>query len=542
MNKILQKKRFVCWFSLLLALYSFFFPYLKAEEKPNSTSVTIDNIPLLPANVTLDEIILKDSSVITQEQVDQMFGELLGRNITLEDIRQIEEKLTEIYQKNGYLNSLIQFLPEDNKNLEKGKGIIVFRARESQVEIEIKGLSHLKETYVRDRLSPYASSPPNINQLQDGLILLQNNDLISKVNARLIPGAENNQILEVEIEERPRWEISSDFSNEESPLVGEWGAEVILRNNNILGFGDQAQVQYKGTEGLERFLTSVSIPINSNDGTIRLSYQFTNSEIISDPFEPLEIRNESYTVSAGFIQPLIQTPSDKFSLGINVDHRESRSFLFNDFPFSFSENVRDGFTELTVLRFNQNYQTRDSDDILSISSQLNIGWSNLINQSNFTSWQGQIQYVHLFSDRIRLLTRLSGQVAGEDIPTLEQCAIGGLNGNEFIFGNTVRGYATNVRSGDNCLALSTEILLTILKDRNWGNWSLVPFIDFGTVSNNSSEEGDSLNTIVSTGLGLRWEITDWLLVRFDYGIPLRRELNEIEEQRENFSIFLRIPL
>lgn len=541
MNKIVLKKRCFCLFSLLLALYPFFCPYLKAEEKPNSSSVTVENIPLLPPNVTLDAIILKDSSVITQEQVDQMFSELLGKNITLEDIRQIEEKLTEIYQKNGYLNSLIQFLPEDNKNLEKGKGIIVVRARESQVEIEIKGLSHLKETYVRDRLLPYASSPPNINKLQDGLILLQNNDLISKVNARLIPGRENHQILEIEIEESPRWEISSDLSNEESPLVGEWGAEVILRNNNIFGFGDQAQVQYKGTEGLERFLTNVSIPINSNNGTIRLSYQFTNSEIISDPFDPLEIRNESYTVSAGFIQPLIRTPSDKFSLGINVDHRESRSFLFNDFPFSFSENVRDGFTELTVLRFNQNYQTRDSDDVLSISSQLNIGWSNLINQSSFTSWQGQIQYVHLFSDRMRFSTRLSGQVGADDLPTLEQCAIGGLNGNEFIFGNTVRGYATNVRSGDNCFALSTELWMTIIQDRHWGNWSLVAFVDFGTVSNNSSEVEDSLNTLVSTGLGLRWEIANWFSVRFDYGVPLR-EVNAIEEQQGNFSIFLRIPL
>lgn len=537
---MLQKK-YVYLFSLLLALFPFFSSSLMAEEKPNPISVTIDNIPLLPSGVTLEKITLKDSSVITQERVDQMFGGLLGKNITLEDIRQIEEKLTEIYQKTGYLNSLVQFLPEDNKRLEEGKGIIVFRARESQVEIEIKGLSHLKESYVSDRLLPYASSPPNINQLQEGLILLQENALISEVNARLIPGVENNQIWVLEIEEAPRWEISSDWSNEESPLVGEWGAEVLLKNINVWGFGDQAQVQYKETEGLERFLTSIGIPINSRDGTIRLSYQFTNSEIISAPFAPLEIRNKSYTVSAGFIQPLIQTPSDKFSLGISVDHRESRSFLFDNFPFSFSENVRDGFTELTVLRFNQNYQTRDSDDIFSVSSQVNIGWSNLINQSSFMSWQGQLQYVHLFSDRIRLSTRLSGQVAGEDIPTLEQCAIGGLNGNQFIFGNTVRGYATNVRSGDNCFALSTEIVLTIIEERNWGNWSLVPFIDLGTVSNNNSQVEDSLNTLVSTGLGLRWEIANWLLVRFDYGVPLT-EVNEIEEQRENFSIFLRIPL
>ncbi|MEL4894709.1 ShlB/FhaC/HecB family hemolysin secretion/activation protein [Crocosphaera sp. Alani8] len=479
---------------------------------------------------------------MSDEQVNQMFRELLGKNISLEDIRRIEMELTEIYQKNGYLNTVVNFFPEDNRKLEEGKGIIVFRARESQVEIEIKGLYHLKKSYVHDRLSPYVASPPNINQIQEGLILLQQNDLISEVNARLIPGTKNNQVLEIDIRESPRWEISSDWSNEESPLIGEWGAEIMLSNKNLFGFGDKAQLQYKGTEGLERFLSSLIIPVNSNDGIIKLSYQFTNSEIIVAPFDSLEIRNESFTLSGAFQQPLIQTPSDKFNLGINVDHRESRSFLFNDFPFSFSENVRDGFTELTVLRFNQSYQTRDSDDVFSISSQLNIGWSNLINQSSFTSWQGQIQYVHLFNDRLRFSSRLSGQVGGGDLPTLEQCAIGGLNGNEFIFGNTVRGYATNVRSGDNCFALSSELLVTIIQDSSFGNWSLVPFIDLGTVSNGNSEGEDSVNTLISTGLGLRWEISDWLVLRLDYGVPLSREVNEIEEQRENFSIFLRIPL
>ncbi len=157
---------------------------------------------------------------------------------------------------------------------------------------------------------------------------------------------------------------------------------------------------------------------------------------------------------------------------------------------------------------------------------------------NFLSWQGQLQYLHSFSDRIRLLTRLSAQLSPDTLPTLEKCAIGGLNGNQFIFGNTVRGYSTNVRDGDNCLAASLEAWFILASDPNWGTLSLVPFIDFGTVWDN---EGSVFapNTLISTGLGLRWQIDEILSLRLDYGIPLKDvPQSEIEEQRWNFSLFL----
>ena len=482
----------------LLWTFSGFSQVLLAQSNPSSSPF---NIPLLPSGYTLQKVILEDSSVITQEEVKEIAAPFIGKSITLEDLRRIQIQLTELYTKAGYLDSFVQFLSQDNQRLEAGEGIVVYRARESQLEaIEVEGLSHLRENYVRDR------------RLEEGLFLLQEDPLITQVNATLVPGnLEPKRIWKIRIKEAPNWQIVTEISNEESPFVGEWGAKAILENKNVLGFGDRAQIEYKQTEGLERFLANVSVPVNPGNGRVQVSYQFNNSEIISEPFDPIDIRNESFTIAASFQQPILRTPTDKFSLGVSVDHRESQSFLFKDFPFSFSPNVRDGFTELTVLRFPQTYQTQDEDDVFSINSQFSIGWSNLIDQSSFFSWQTQVQYLHAFSDRLRILTRLSGQVGDNQLPTLEQCAIGGLNGNQFIFGNTVRGYATNVRSGDNCLAASIELWLTAIKDDPVvGDISLVPFGDLGAVYNNGDEEEISPNTLVSTGLGIRWQTKEYL--------------------------------
>ncbi len=54
---------------------------------------------------------------------------------------------------------------------------------------------------------------------------------------------------------------------------------------------------------------------------------------------------------------------------------------------------------------------------------------------------------------------------------------------------------------------------------------LTPFVDFGTVWDESGRSVDNLNpsdsnTLASIGLGLRFQLADRLTARLDWGIPL----------------------
>ena len=504
------------------------------------TIVYASPIDLLPEGITLKQIILKDSTVLTPEQVDLVAKEYIGQNITFEDLREIQLRLNLLYHQSGYTTSLVQFLTKDNGLLESGEGVIVYRALEVSLEqVQIEGLSNLRENYIRDWLLPYATTPLNINRLETGLLLLQESELIEKIESNLVAGSRPSQnILKIRLIEAPIWRIAIEGSNEENPAVGEWGTKVLLENLSLFGGGEGARLEFKQTEGLSRFLTIASIPLHSSNSLFQLSYQQVDSKIIREPFASLDIRNESSTIAASFSQTLVKNPQEKLSLGLSLEQRQSRSFLFNNRPFSFSPEVRDGQTDLTTFRFSQSYLTRNQNEVISFNSKLSYGDSNLVGLTDFFSWQGTFQYLRSLQDNLRLSVRLAGQFSPEQLPTLEKCAIGGLNGNQFIFGNTVRGYTTNLRSGDNCWAASVEVWAILFNDYHWGTISLLPFADFGGVWDNQGNI-ESPDTLISAGLGLRWQIEDILSLRIDYGIPLNSVPNsELTEQRWNFSLFL----
>ena len=68
---------------------------------------------------------------------------------------------------------------------------------------------------------------------------------------------------------------------------------------------------------------------------------------------------------------------------------------------------------------------------------------------------------------------------------------------------------------------------------------LTPFVDFGTVWNSGRTNPDT-NTLVSLGLGLRFQLGDRLTARLDWGIPLVDIPTRERTWQENglyFSVF-----
>lgn len=68
---------------------------------------------------------------------------------------------------------------------------------------------------------------------------------------------------------------------------------------------------------------------------------------------------------------------------------------------------------------------------------------------------------------------------------------------------------------------SAELRLPILRVREVsGVLQIAPFVDLGTTWNSSGRDAPDPNTLASLGLGLRWQQSNRLTARFDWGIPL----------------------
>ncbi len=417
----------------------------------------------------------------------------------------------------------------------------VVEHRITEVQIESNGV--LRDSYVRSRLASAVDGAVNVEELSTSLQLLNNDSLIEKVDARLEPGLRPwENILYVEVDVAQPFQLSASVDNSRSPSIGSIQRGVQARHRNSLGLGDELSVGYRNTDGSDTLEASYTLPINPRNGTISLQYTTTSSSIIEGDFTVLDIQSESQYYDLTFRQPLTQTLSEEFALGLTLSHRRSRSefleaLLGEPVPFPSTGADAEGRTRVTALRFFQEWTQRSDQHVLALRSQFNVGldlFDATINEnapdSHFLSWQGQAQWVRLLGDDALFLVRGGAQLSDRPLVPIEQFAFGGLG--------TVRGYRQDSVVADSGVFASAEVWIPVLRISEWdGVLQITPFIDFGAGWNSSDFELDA-PTLTSLGLGLQWRSPN-VNARLDYGIPLidvDRSGSTLQEEGFHFSM------
>ena len=207
-----------------------------------------------------------------------------------------------------------------------------------------------------------------------------------------------------------------------------------------------------------------------------------------------------------------------------------------DEPFSFSLGAEDGKSNVTVLRFSQDWVKRDAKSVLAARSQFNVGidafdatTNNTGTDGEFFIWQGQFQWVEQLSPRVLLIARVGGQFTADSLLSLEKFSLGGVN--------TVRGYEENQLITDSGVLGTLEFRIPVTQNPN--TLQLNPFIEFGTGWNNDEPDPED-STLASLGMGIRWAIVRGLVLNVDYGISLLDADNDGDSLQENgFHVSLR---
>ncbi len=441
-----------------------------------------------------------------------------GKDVTLSDLLSLQSQITRLYIETGYATSGA-FIP--NEQFPNGQflgGAVRIEVIEGKIEedVQINGLSHLREGYVRARLSG-TSAPLNEEELVESLELLRLDPNIQSVNAELTGGSQPGEnILILNLDEPDPLQVFTTTDNLRSPSIGSIGVNVSANYRNLIGIGDVISASYGTTEGLSLYDLGFTVPVNATDGTLSLRVSNSDSRIVEDTFRDIGIRSESNTYSIGFRQPVIRTPSQELALGLDFDYRRSQSFILNDVPFSFSLGPEDGLSKVSVLRFSQDWTQRGESSVLAARSQFNLGLDIFDATNNatgpngqFFSWLGQFQWVEQVSPNTLSLLKFNAQLTPDSLLPLERFSLGGIG--------TVRGYSQNQLTTDNALNATAELRIPIIRNSNI--LKVTPFIDAGVGWNNFTDNPEN-NFLLGTGVGLRWQTTPNLFLRADYGIPL----------------------
>lgn len=492
-------------------------PLPESRPEPDAPFQFPDTVPLptspeAPAVEFSVETIDVVGNTRFETEIDALVQPLLeAETITLQDLFNLRTAITELYVRGGYVSSGA-FVP-NNQDLTDGS--VTIQVVEGSVEeIQILGLDRLREGYVRSRIAPATATPLNLNTLEAALQLLQVDPLLSQVNAELTAGsAPGTNLLILELAEADPFLMDFGIDNYRSPSVGSLEGTVGATHLNLFGWGDRFSVGYSGSEGLDIVELRYTVPVNGLNGTVQVAYESESSRIIDPVFLEAGIRGNSDTFSLSYRQPLTRTLANEFALGLGFDWRESRSFILDDIPFSFSVGPEDGIATVSRVNFFQDWVNRDINSVIAARSQFNLGLGILgatVNDTGtdgeFFSWLGQFQWVEQLSSDLLLVSRVNAQLTPDSLLTLERFSIGGID--------TVRGYIQDQIVTDNGITASTELRIAVAEDVQ-----LTPFIDAGGGWNNQTPDPEN-PFLLGIGLGMQWQPNEDFSLRVDYGLPI----------------------
>jgi hemolysin activation/secretion protein len=483
----------------------------------------------VPGTIVVKQFEIVGSTVFTPSELTELLKPYTNRPLSFVELIQAQEMVTQLYIKKGYITTGSFIPPQTLKD-----GIVKIEVIEGSVEkIEVKGLNRLRSDYITSRLKKATKAPLNQEELLEALQLLQLNPLVDKLSAELSKGTSPGMdILTVEIKESSAFTASLRFDNSRVPSVGTDRRIIEVTHNNLLGFGDGFNVRYYNTNGSNALDDlSYTIPVNPANGTLSFTYRLIDSEVIEEPFDQLDLDSHFQQYSFTYRQPIIQTPNQELALGLTFDRQTSEVDLL--------DNLLEGETRISALRFFQEYSWRSTQEVLALRSQFSLGIEGF--QTNFNGdqidegffvWRGQAQYVRLLSQDTILLLRSDLQLADRPLIPIEQFSLGGAF--------TVRGYRQDLLLADNGFFASAEVRTPIIRIPQWQTtFHLTPFFDFGTTWNNDDIPVIPRRSLYSVGIGLRMEVGDNFNARLDWGIPLadvKIDQNTLQENGIYFVI------
>ncbi|MGD1900133.1 MAG: ShlB/FhaC/HecB family hemolysin secretion/activation protein [Phormidesmis sp.] len=452
-------------------------------------------------------------STVLQREIDAIARQLENRDVTFADLLQLRADITQLYIDNGFITSGA-FLPN---NQDLTDGVVQVQVLEGTLEaIAIVGLQRLRENYVRSRVRLGATAPLNQQSLEDSIRLLQLNPLLETVNAELVAGTGAGQnILLLSLVEAPVFSTTVSVDNYRPPSVGTTQGVVRVAHNNVLRGGDRAEAAFSLSDGLTLYNLDYVVPITPQGGTVSFGYDNSNSQIIESDFRELDIRSATETVSVGVRQPIVRSARSEVGLRLAVDLRRNRTSLLGR-PFSFSEGPEEGASNVTAVRFSQDWVKRDAQRVLSARSQFSLGvnaFDATVNDTGtdgeFFSWLGQFQWVQQVAPKVLLVNQVNAQLTPDSLLPIERFSMGGVG--------SVRGYEANQIVADNGVTASVEALIALTDTPN--ELLLTPFVEAGTAWNSAGAALEE-STLASFGMGVRWAALPNLQLRADYGVPL----------------------
>lgn len=497
-------------------------------DRPSVSGAPIVNTPDEQAtgiesdiSFELKNITFEGLTRFTEEDLKPIYRDKLGTRITLGELNGIVNNITAFYRNKGYILTRAVLTPQRIEG-----GVVAVRIVEGfigAVRIEgDAGKSGLIQRYA-DKIKN--SKPLNAETLERYLLLMED---LPGVQARalLTPSPDTPGAADIIITiTRKTVEASATLDNRGSRFLGPIQAGLTSAVNNLFGFEEQTQVRVLNSalepDELQFFELRHAEPIGDEGTTLILSGNFSHTRP-GHTLEILSLNGKSSAVSAGLTHPIQRSRRSNWLVNTDFTSRHANVEVLN-ITNLYEDTLR-------VWTLGTSYDFIDSSSAvnqIAASASKGFKWDTGNGGRFHSRGNGQPDFLKFNATATRLqpvsgpwdfFGAVTGQYAANALYAAEEFALGGQT-----FGSA---YDSAELTGDAGLATRLELRYSRRAEFVQA-YQAYGFYDLGRVWNRSIIPGTEMrhNSLASTGLGARFNITDAVSGGAEVALPLTRPVS-----------------
>ena len=470
----------------------------------------------------LKKIVTDPSAVLTDAELDIIIKPYEGKQVQLNDIYAIVDKINALYNEKGYVTCRA-FLPPQTITDGTVKLLLV-EGRTGTATVS--GNKYTKAKYITNRLHLAKGEIANIKQLNKDLLLFNatnSTQLRIMMKAGAEPGTTDYEITAYE-PKRDTWTIFED--NAGSDTSGQYRTGLFFNTKSLSGNCDALSFGTVISEGTKAANVMYSRSLGRSGTKMNLMYSTNAVEVVKGDYEDM-IKGHANSYAIGFTQPIVVNETTRTELSLDYNRQNSKTdFMPAGTRFNIvDDSVQDfslGFAMTNygsshVLYQKHSYVRGYSESTPDMSAQ---------NSQNFGFYKFNAMYQKLYKAGQMWSLRADAQWSGsEGMVSSRQFYMGGMY--------SVRGYKENYLGGDSGFTFSAEYAVPVINK----NTSAFTFFDYGHVYGNGQSD-DQHNVLSSVGLGIRSTINQYCSASLILGIPLQREFSaeKVSKTRLHFIV------
>ena len=470
----------------------------------------------------LKKIVTDASAVLTDAELDAIIKPYEGKQVQLNDIYAIVDKINALYNDKGYVTCRA-FLPPQTITDGTVKLLSVEGRTGSTI---VNNNKYTKTKYITNRMHLAKGEIANIKRLNKDLLLFNatnSTQLRIMMKAGTEPGTTDYEITAYE-PMRDTWTIFED--NAGSDTSGEYRTGLFFNTKSLSGHCDALSLGTVISEGTKAANVMYSRSLGRSGTKMNLVYSTNAVEVVKGEYEDM-IKGHANSYAIGFTQPIVVNETTRTELSLDYNRQNSKTdFMPAGTRFNIvDDSVQDFSLGFAITNYGASHVFYQKHSYVRGYSESTPDMSAQ-NSQNFGFYKFNAMYQKLYKAGQMWSLRADAQWSGsEGMVSSRQFYMGGMY--------SVRGYKENYLGGDSGFTFSAEYAVPVINK----NTSAFTFFDYGHVYGNGQSD-DQHNVLSSVGLGIRSTINQYCSASLILGIPLQREFSaeKVSKTRLHFIV------